>query len=190
MLLVLILLACSGQSPSDCPTCPTCPEAAPAAAGGTQLAAWEAEILAPALDELRAGVTTWGDQPFGVCEGKRECDNYVGAEPGLLPVGSFFIRSEVKVPSVGEGWQATFAVDCVTHDKRGNESPQSHEKTYSIKYTGKERAYRLQPLWKIQSPHPGGSRVCDFTLTPIRPDGEAGEPWKGHYETPPPPAKG
>ncbi len=41
MLLVLILLACSGQSPSDCPTCPTCPEAAPAAAGGTQLAAWE-----------------------------------------------------------------------------------------------------------------------------------------------------
>ena len=187
MLLLLVMLACTSQAPTDCPECPTCPEptAAPAS-GATQLESWEAELLAPAVDELRGGVRTWGEQPFGVCEGKRDCDSYLGATPGELKPGSFFVRSEVKVPSVGEGWKATFAVQCTSTDARGNSSEQNHEKTYEIKYTGKERAYRLQPLWKIQSPHPGGARSCDFSLTPMRPDGETGETLTGHYETPAP----
>jgi hypothetical protein len=187
MLLLLLALACSSQAPTDCPDCPDCPGPGPAAAtDGTQLEAWEAELLAPTLEELRSGIRTWGDQPFGVCEGKRDCDRYLDANPGALEPGSFFVRAELKVPQVGEGWKATFSVDCTSTDSRGNSSEQNHEKTYEIKYTGKDRAYRLQPLWKIQSPHPGGARSCDFSLTPIRPDGEAGEPWTGHYETPAP----
>jgi hypothetical protein len=187
MLLLLLLMACTNQAPTDCPECPDCAEqVATATTGSTALAGWEAELLAPAIEELRGGVQTWGEQPFGVCEGKRDCDSYLGATPGELKPGSFFVRSEVKVPSVGEGWKATFAVTCTSTDARGNTSDQNHEKTYDIKFTGKGRAYRLQPLWKIQSPHPGGARSCDFSLTPVRPDGEAGEPWKGHYETPAP----
>jgi hypothetical protein len=186
MLLLLLMMACSSQAPTDCPECAACPEQAAATTGSTALADWEATLLAPAIEELRKGTQTWGEQPFGVCEGKRDCDTYLGATPGLLEPGSFFVRSEVKVPSVGEGWKTTFAVDCTSTDARGNTSEQNHEKTYDIKYTGKERAYRLQPLWKIQSPHPGGARTCDFSLTPVRPDGEAGEPWTGHYETPAP----
>lgn len=187
MLLLLLLLACTGQAPTDCPTCPTCPDAAAGTTGtATQLAPWEAEILAPALDELRAGVSTAGEQPFGVCEGKRDCDRYLDASPGLLDPGSYFVRAELKVPSVGEGWKASFAVTCTSSDARGNTSEQKHDKIYDIKYTGKDRTYRLQPLWKIQSPHPGGARSCDYSLTPIRPDGETGETWTGHYETPAP----
>ncbi len=186
MLLLLLMMACTSQTPTSCPECPVCPEQPPAAAGASQLADWEATLLSPAIEELRQGMQTWGEQPFGVCEGKRDCDTYKGATPGLLEPGSFFVRAEVKAPSVGEGWQASFAVKCTSTDARGNSSEQDHEKTYDIKYTGKERAYRLQPLWKIQSPHPGGARSCDYSLTPIRPDGEAGEPWTGHYENPAP----
>ncbi len=187
MFLLLLLLACTNQAPTDCPECPTCPEQAAAPAGGaTALADWEADLLAPAIEELRQGLQTWGDQPFGVCEGKRDCDTYLGDKPGLLKPGSFFVRAELKAPSVGEGWKASFSVACTSTDARGNTSEQNHDKTYDIKYTGKERAYRLQPLWKVQSPHPGGARTCDYSLTPIRPDGEAGEAWTGHYETPAP----
>jgi hypothetical protein len=186
MLLLLMLLACTSQTPSECPECPSCSEQAGTSAGASGLAAWEAELLAPTLEEMRKGLQTWGDQPFGVCQGARDCDIYLGEKPGLLEVGSFFIRTELKAPAVGEGWKASFEIDCSSTDARGNTSEQHHEKTYDIKYTGKERAYRLQPLWKIQSPHPGGARSCDYTLTPIRPDGERGEAWSGHYETPAP----
>jgi len=186
MFLLLLLVACTNQAPTDCPECPTCPEQAAAAGGSTALASWEADLLAPAIEELRLGLQTWGDQPFGVCEGKRDCDTYLGDKPGLLKPGSFFVRAELKAPSVGEGWKASFSVACSSTDARGNTSEQNHDKTYDIKYTGKERAYRLQPLWKVQSPHPGGARTCDYSLTPIRPDGEAGEAWTGHYETPAP----
>jgi hypothetical protein len=187
MLLLLLVLACSTPAPTDCPTCPACPEqASSAASGGTELAPWQAELLAPAIDELERGLQAWGEQPFGVCEGKRDCDSYLGATPEPLGPGNFFVRAELKAPSVGEGWKATFAVTCTSTDARGNANEQSHEKTYDIKYTGKDRAYRLQPLWKIQSPHPGGARSCDFSLTPLRPDGEPGEALKGHYETPAP----
>ncbi len=182
MLLLLLAFACS-QAPVDCPACPELAAPTPAAQAAS-LEDWEAQLLAPTLEELRAGIRTWGEQPFGVCEGKRDCETYMGPTPEPLVPGNFFIRAEVKVPQVGDEWQVGFAVTCSTTDARGHTSTQEHEKTYVVKYTGKERAYRLQPLWKIQSPHPSGSRSCDFSLTPLRPDGVAGEPIKGHYETP------
>ncbi|MFH1463930.1 MAG: hypothetical protein ABIO70_06070 [Pseudomonadota bacterium] len=180
---LLFLFACS-QPPAPTASDP----AAPAAAVAATLAPWEAEILAPTLEDLRAGVRTAGEQPFGVCEGKRDCERYIGPDAGLLPEGAFFVRSEVKVPSVGEGWQVAFKAHCVSTDAKGTQREQDHEKTYEVKYTGKDRTYRLQPLWKIQSPHPGGARSCDFSLTPLRPDGQPGETLTGHYETPAPAA--
>jgi hypothetical protein len=183
MHLFLFLLACS-QNPAPAPADATTAE--PTVTTVT-LQPWEAALLAPTLDDIRAGVHTVGEQPFGVCEGKRDCDRYLGPDAGLLPEGSFFVRSEVKVPAVGEGWQVAFKAHCVATDAKGQQREQDHEKTYEVKYTGKDRTYRLQPLWKIQSPHPGGARSCDYSLTPLRPDGVAGETLKGHYETPAPP---
>jgi len=181
--LLFLLLACAQN---DAPTCPPCPAGPEREEAGQSLAAWEAALLQPTLEELRQGVRTWGEMPFGVCSGKRDCEEYLGAEPGLLAPGNFFVRTELKAPAVGEEWAVTFHIDCTTSDAKGKESSQEHEKTYTVKHTGKERGFRLQPLWTIQSPHPSGARSCSFTLTPLRTDGVAGEPWKGSYKTPAP----
>ncbi len=180
MYALLFLLAACGSP--DCPDCPVCKECPPAPAHS--LEDWEADILQPLLDQLRDGIALHGDEAFGICRGKRECDEFIGTSPsGPLPGGDFFIRAELEVPPIGEDWKVQFQVQCELTNPQGNSSTQNHDKIYSVKYAGKGRGYRLQPLWKIQSPHPNGERKCDFSLTPIRPDAQKGEPWTGSYST-------
>ena len=58
------------------------------------------------------------------------------------------------------------------------------EKVYDVRHVRTpDMGYRLQPLWMIQSPHPNGARACEYSLTPIRPDGVEGTPWTGKYTT-------
>lgn len=182
MLLLTMLTAC--ETDADCPeaACPTCPEVPQAA-----LEDWEAELLGPQLQDLRAGVRAWpGEGSLGICQGASECDTFVGLDGGTLGPGDHMIRAELAVPQVGDGWQVRFEVACAVTLANGKTNDVDHDKTYDVTYTGPTRGYRLQPLWRIQSPHPQGQRDCTWSLTPLRPDGTEGDAVVGAYTTPMP----
>ena len=168
-----------------CEKPPTCPEPP---APERVLSEAEAKLLAPYLDDLRQGVRRHGDQGFGVCQGKRTCDTFLGPEPAPLAAGDYLIRAELDVPELSEGWKVAFHIDCTLTTAEGRTTTQTHDRTYDVRHVRTEVGYRLQPLWMIQSPHPNGTRSCTYSLTPLRPDGSAGEAWNGRYTTPAPDA--
>lgn len=174
----LMLGSCSQLCPQDCSSCP--PPTDPA----LSLEAWEASILSPTVEELRAGIKTHGEQGFGVCKGKTECESFLGATPGELAEGDYFLRTELKVPRAGTGWKADFHIECHTVGKET--PPQVHDRSYDLRYMGADRGQRIQPLWRIQSPHPNGPRSCTYSLTPVRSDGVKATPIQGSYTTPAP----
>jgi hypothetical protein len=184
MLLTAWLVACSQPVAPECPDCPEC-EQPPQ---GESLNAFEASLLGPVLEDLRAGVRPFpgSEQGFGLCKGDKDCDTFLGLDGGTLSEGQHMVRAELSVPAVGEGWAARFRLDCQVTGPTGKTSTVDHEKIYDLKYTGPKRGYSLQPLMRIQSPHPGGERVCTYSLTPLSPDGAEGEPISGSYTTPMP----
>lgn len=198
----MLLLSLGCASDPACAPCPACEPAAQGSAagsaagssggasgavsGGATLAPWEAELLAPELEALRAGVVARGEQGFGVCAGKDDCEAFVGGDAGELPLGPHILSAELDVPALGEGWQVRFDLVCDVTTPKGNTSTVDHSKTYKVVHTGPKRGYHLSPLWKIQSPHPQGRRDCKYSLTPLRPDGAEGTPLRGAYATPMP----
>ena len=176
--MLLLLLACA--RPPECPTCEDLP-------ASQKLADWEAPLLAPYLEDLRLGIRQSGEQGFGICQGKRSCDAWVGPSSEELPAGDYLIRAELKVPQLASGWKVSFHIDCTLTAADGRTTSQVHDRDYDVRAVTKEQGFRLQPLWMIQSPHPNGARDCSFSLTPHRPDGVAAEAWTGHYKTPAPP---
>jgi hypothetical protein len=174
LFLLLAFTACVGERTAST----SCPQP------GLAIEDWEAQILGPTLEELREGVHPLGEQGFGVCRGKTECEEFLGQAPGDLAPGEYFLRTELKVPRAGSAWKAEFNIECRTVGKET--PPQVHKRSYDLKYMGPERGQRIQPLWRIQSPHPNGVRTCSYSLTPIRPDGVAGKAWEGTYTTPAP----
>ena len=180
MLLLTLLFACS--KPPECPAPPPAEQV---------LDPGEAKLLAPYLDDLRQGIRQFGDKGFGVCQGKRDCETFLGTEPPPLGPGDYLIRAELTVPELGEGWKVKFNIACDLTTIEGKTTHQDHEKVYDVRHVRTpDMGYRLQPLWMIQSPHPNGSRSCSFSLTPIRPDGSEGTPWTGKYTTEAPAADG
>ena len=178
LLLFLGLIGCA----QECPPCEDCSASEPQ---GVTLEPWQEKILAPTLKELTDGVQLHGEEGIGICEGTRECDKFLGLEVQELAEGTYFIHSMLDVPAVGDPWTVSFKMNCVTTNKEGVESNRpDYEKTYTVRHAGKEKGFRLSPIWKIQSPHPSGARDCKFSLTPIRPDGVAAPPWSGTYKTP------
>lgn len=189
MLIAAWLLGCTGAEIAECPDCPDCPETAPASgSAGDLLEPFEAELLEPQVQDLRKGVRPFegAEAGFGVCQGGKECESFLGLDAGVLGAGDHMVRAELAVPAVGEGWQARFRVDCTVTGPTGKGSEVDHEKTYDLTHTGPKRGYSLQPLWRIQSPHPSGQRACTYSLTPLRPDGVEGEVISGSYTTPMP----
>lgn len=172
-------MACAQTAPpvADCPPCEACGECNPV------LEPWEQDLLGPQIAEIREGVRPFDDDAFGVCAGVTECETFLGRSPEELPAGDHMIRGELAVPSVGEGWSARFRVDCAVVTKAGRETTVDHENTYTLVHTGPKRGYLLQPLWRIQSPHPQGSRDCTYTLFSVRPDGTETEAASGRYRT-------
>jgi hypothetical protein len=174
------LLACAGEA-RDCPDC----SQAEVVVQPPKLAVddWEAEILTPVLAELRAGITLWDDQGWGICKGNRECEEFLGTEALELPEGEYLVQAVLKVPSKGDPWKIKFNVSCKTQIKGGRDTTQKHDREFEVKHTGSKRGYPLRPLWKIRSPHPQGSRDCQLTLTSVRSDGRVLETWTAHYST-------
>ena len=182
--MLLLLIGCTGTSAPavDCPPCEACGESNPV------LEPWEAQVLAPVIEDLRQGVRPFADaDSFGVCVGATECDSYLGLEPEPLQTGDHMILAELSVPSEGEGWSARFRLDCTVQTPAGRETTVDFDKTYPLVHTGAARGYMLKPIWRIQSPHPQGSRDCTYKLFSVRPDGQETEAATGHYATAMPP---
>lgn len=176
-LLLASLQACSSSPsiPADCPTCAPCP---------ATLEDWERDALGENLRDIRLGVRPFDREgSFGVCQGKAECDHFVGAEAGELPPGDHMIIAELAVPEAGQDWGAVFEITCQVVTTAGLETVVDHTKPYELVHTGPRRGYMLKPLWRIQSPHPQGSRDCSYSLTSVRPDGSHGDAVTGRYFT-------
>jgi hypothetical protein len=143
-------------------------------------------LLSKPLAEIRSGILPFGEQSFGVCTGVQKCETFEGAEAGSLSEGDHLIYAELRVPELGEDWKALFALHCETTRADGSSAPYDYERSYDVRYSGPNRGFRLSPMMRVKSPHSSGARACTYSLTPIRPDGEAGDPWTGSYATPAP----
>ncbi len=167
--------------PAECaPICEGLAEAAPPPPPapeptGVVLADHEAELLAPLLEDVRAGVRPFDDQGVGICRGSRECEVFLGQDAGELPPGTFMLQAELRVPRHGEDWSIEVATECETvrvTDTDESRTTSSSSRSYDVRYAGEQRGYRLRPLRTITSPSPGGAQHCTWTLTAPHPGGD------------------
>jgi hypothetical protein len=164
--------------------------AAAATAPGSGLSAFESGLVGPVLDDLRGGVRPFNDSGIGICTGNsKDCDEYLGREPGELPPGEYMLRAELRVPDIGDKgtWKVKLDTDCtLTRSKDGSETTtkRSDSKEYTVNYTGEERGYRLSPLRTIKSPNSNDYRKsCSWTLTAPHADGD--KVYSGSWVVPP-----
>lgn len=178
MFLFLLIFSCS-KPPADCVESNT-----PPTDEGVSLSAFEQDLLAPAINEIRVGIVPFSETGFGICEGIQKCERFLGATPGLLPEGEHLIHAELKVPNYGDGWTVRFSHECTPTEKKGTKVPPNvWTKSYAVQHSGPNRGYRVSPLIRIKSPHPSGARTCTYSLTPVRPDGKELPAHQGSYET-------
>lgn len=192
------LVACTGGGGGGTTTAATCGEAECAAvcadpgtsggATGPGLSQFEKGIVDPILADIRGGVRPWSDQGIGICKGKRECDEFLGASvQGDLPAGEYLLMADLRVPRTGDAhtWTIDVTTDCETikvTDKGETRSTSSNTRSYDVRYAGEDRGYRLMPLRTITSPSEGGARSCTYTIKAPHPDGP--KEYKGAWSTP------
>lgn len=182
---------CAKSTPAAIPAPPAAAVEAPASApaSGGSLSSFEAELVGPLLEDLRAGVRPYTDEGIGICKGSgKDCSKFLGLSPGELGPGSHMVRAELSVPKGGERgtWKVQFDVECTTTKNTANGSStntSNYNKSYDVVYAGKDRGFRLQPLYKIDSPNPGGARDCKYKLTAPHPDKEP-TVWSGSWMVP------
>lgn len=186
MWVFVIWLGCGGAPAPECPPCPDS-RPGPSTADTLELDAWQQEQLRPISDRLKAGIVPLPESGFGVCRGRTSCEEFLGPAPGVLAEGDYVVRAEVSVPDIGTGWKVRFENRCTTTSAADRQTERNYERVYDVGATPGGRGYRLEPMWRIQSPRKEGSQNCTFRLIPIRPDGAEGEPLTGSYQTIPPP---
>ncbi len=189
MITILSLLACGSPAPVECPECPDCDalaaEAAEPTATNPTLTEWEAEILAGPIETVRAGIQPFSETSWGICQGIQQCEGEGGGvvDAGTLESGNHVIFAELTVPELGGQWSVNFHLECVTTGSTGVTSDYGYDRSFDVRNGGPNRGYRLMPLTRITAPHPSGARECSYTLTPVWPNGQEGEPWAGSYST-------
>lgn len=188
----VLLIACTGAQPVDEAACASICDAREAASaegdgGGDEgatmkLTAFEQQILASSVEDIRQGVRPFDDNSLGICpkgENVRRCDEMLGKSPGELPEGEYILYGSFRVPNVGERgtWKVNLKVACeVTRTlpdgtvKTIERDP--YERPYEVVYAGTERGYTLSPLRRITSPGRNGAESCTWTLTAPHPDGD------------------
>ena len=178
MLTLLAFFACASNDPIECPACDET-ISAPSAAGN--LSDWELSLLQEPLEDIRAGIRPFGEESFGICRGVQKCEEFIGKDPGVLNDGDHMVYAELRVPKLGEQWQADFSLNCETAREDGTSQPYEYNRSYSVSHSGPNRGYRLAPMARIQSPNTTGKRECSYSLTPVRPDGERLAPMTGTF---------
>jgi hypothetical protein len=151
------------------------------------LTSFTADLLGPMVEDIQGGVRPFGEEGIGICKGTRQCDEFLGTDGVELPAGKYMVRAELQVPNIGEKgtWKVKFDTKCTTIRKTENgetSSSSDYSREYDVRYAGKDRGYRLQPLRTIESPSRGGARECSYTLTAPHPDGD--KVYSGKWSTP------
>ncbi len=193
--LAALLTSCSGGgaaaecTKADCQK--FCPEGGVAAVTpsdeGSDLSDFEQTVVAPLLEDVRAGIRAWDDQSIGVCVGNKNCDEFLGTEAGELSEGKHMIQAVLRVPKIdpADGWTVEFATECTITSTNGNStttSNKSYSKSYTVRYAGENKGYRLAPLYTIDSPGRSGASECAWSITLNHPDSP--EKIEGSWKTP------
>lgn len=167
----------------------TKPDPTPAPSGSANMTSFEASLLGPVLEDVRAGVRPFGAEGIGVCKGRgKTCDEYLGTTVDApLPEGEYMLRAELAVPDSGERgtWKVKFDLECTTTrktEKGENSATSNQSREYDVIYAGKDRGYRLQPLWTINSPNRYGASDCKYKITAPHPDGD--KVYEGSWKVP------
>lgn len=188
------LVGCSGGSTTcgqaECASVCASAAAATPPSAGVALSAYEQQVLAAAIDDVRQGVRPWNEQSIGLCKGQdRDCAEFLGttiADP--LPPGEYMLRAEVRVPKVGEKgtWKMHLKTECTTTRASGTSqttSTNANERDYDeLQYAGEEHGLRVSPMFRITSPNPTGAQACTWTLTTTNPDHPM--TWSGAWSVP------
>lgn len=189
-----MLSACGGGSATcgEAECAPICEKTAgetteAAGTASTKLTTFEDGLLAPVVEDVRAGVRSFDEQGIGICRGTKECEEFLGSDVGELPPGDYMVKAELRVPKIGEPgtWSITFDTSCdaIRKTESGETTSTSNSsRSYDVRYAGEQRGYRLMPLRTIESPSKGGARKCTYTITAPHPDGD--KVYKGSWETP------
>lgn len=202
-------LAACGEAPDEASCAAICAKAADSAHGdaapalapdapakeadagdkGPRLTAFEAQILANVLEDVKFGVRPFDDSAVGICKGQgKECETFLGADAGTLEPGKYMLRAELTVPNIGPRgtWKIVLATQCTTTFTAENgdvrTTEQNRSRDYDVSYAGEQRGYRLSPLMKIDSPSAAGEEVCKWTIT--APHGDGDKVYSGSWTVP------
>ena len=159
---------------------------------------FEDSLVGPILNDIREGVRPFNENGIGICKmpapvekgapkPKEQCVEFLGSNAGELGEGRYMVRAELMVPNVGDPgiWKIKFDLECNTTRETANgeqTSTSNYSREYDVRYAGKDRGYRLQPLRTIESPSKGGKRECKYTITAPHPDGD--KVYEGGWITP------
>lgn len=183
---VVLLSACSGGEEAR-PTPPQAPETKPAgladaAAPGSPkspepppervLTEAEFALLKDDLSDLRQGVRPFTEESLGVCVRKdKSCGSFVGATAEELAEGDYLLWAELRAPRLGpeDGWPVSLETRC-TLETSGGSRTSEQTRTYTVRYAGEERGFRLR-LREFSSPGKGGATRCSWSLRSDLEDG-------------------
>jgi hypothetical protein len=176
---LFVLPAACGVTPDEASCAAICQKAAPPASeSAVKLSAFEEQLLAPVIEDVRKGVRPFDDKSVGICpkaENSRQCDQMLGVSPGELPAGEYILYGNFQVPDVGERgtWTVRLETDCKTTRGAGDSGTSSAwSKDYEVVYVGKDRGYVLAPMRRITSPNPTGAQSCTYKLLLKQPAGD------------------
>lgn len=168
-----------GQSPAQAAA--PAPERADTPPAERVLTEEEFALLKDDLEDLRAGVRPFDATAIGVCAlDDKSCGRFIGLDAPDLPPGEYLLAAELRAPRLGpsEGWPVSVATECTFTGPSGSRTT-SDQKTYTVRYAGEERGYRLR-LRTIRSPNPGGAGACTYTLSVVG----SGAAWSGSWSMP------
>ena len=180
--MALVLVGCDSESAPECgeaECAAVCDSPAEEPPPSNEMSEFEASVIGPAVEDIRAGIRAWNEQSVGVCartsNKSKECAEFLGLEAGTLPEGSYMLQALLRVPDAGpQGtWSVTINVDCTTTrvaDNNTSTYTNNYNKSYTVKYINEERGYRLAPLYSIESPNTAGKKDCTYTLSYAHPD--------------------
>ena len=175
--LVSFVSACSPAPPAaDLPTADHRPTAAPTpTTPPVGLSAFEASLVEPLLTDLRAGIRPWDEQSVGLCRGKRSCDVFLGAHPGVLAPGDYVLRAVLAVPQLGApgDWRAALDTTCTITGTDASGATRTRtirdHQDHFVRYAGPNEGFRLEPLLRLASPGPS-EQACTWTLALVGPE--------------------
>jgi len=198
------LVACNGAQVDEASCAKICADQQASAStpesGGSAdlvLSAFEEELLATTVQDIRKGVRPFDENSLGICpkgENSRRCDEMLGMNPGELPEGEYILYGSFKVPNVGERgtWKVKNVVECevtrtLPDGTTRTDTRDPWEREYEVTYAGEERGYTLSPLRRISSPGKNGAETCTFKIIATHPDGP--KVYEGGWSVPAPPAE-